>query len=440
MFSDDLVTKVEHSALLLLLLSQNYIESTWCGKELDHFVRTHANDPDKPADVFVVELFPFETFSNVPANIHKLRKRLIHAKFWHQPPDASPRLAGDPTPEESGPVGKLLYWQALYELRNAVDSRLRGLRRDKPTAPATTHVVAPLGDAQPRSAKEPLGTILLADTTEDLVPVRSAVKARLEPEGIVVLPEGDYVGLTAEEFKAELVSDLAKSQLFVQLLSPTVGRKGKGFAAPLPQLQFDGAVEARLPILQWCERLPGPGDINDPEHARLFNTEHLRATNRTSFEREILERLRAIKQAAERARVAEAEPKPSTAKKLIFVDDVAGEPDLNQRLRTFLQAANCNIRSLPQQAPLGNNGIDIAQVLKPCHAGITVFADIAKQVTVFNRLIFFLNQIAELKLPVARWAIYVTSGTAACDLGLASDEVLTINEQQLVDFVKRLER
>lgn len=100
-FSDDLVTKVESSTLLLLLLSQNYIDSSWCGKELDHFIRAHANDPDKPADVFVVELFPFETLANVPANIQNLRKRLIHAQFWHQPPDTSPGLAGDPSPEES---------------------------------------------------------------------------------------------------------------------------------------------------------------------------------------------------------------------------------------------------------------------------------------------------------------------------------------------------
>jgi TIR domain len=64
-FSDDLVTKVENSALLLLLLSQNYIDSKWCGKELEHFIRTHANDPEKPADVFVVELFPFNTFDKV---------------------------------------------------------------------------------------------------------------------------------------------------------------------------------------------------------------------------------------------------------------------------------------------------------------------------------------------------------------------------------------
>lgn len=271
--------------------------------------------------------------------------------------------------------------------------------------------------------------------------MRSAVNAALEPEGVLVLPEGDYVGLTPEEFKAALTGDLARSELFVLMLSPTVGRIGKGFAAPLPQLQFDGAVAAKLPIVQWCERLPAPADIVDAGHARLFNTAFLRATNRTAFEREILEQLRTLKQAAERDRTAaQAEPARGSAKKLIFIDDVAGEPDLNQRLRAILQGANCGIRNLPQQAPLGNNGIDIAQVLKPCHAGITVFADSAKRDTVFNRLIFFLNQIAESSLPVTRWGIYVTPWTASCDLGLASDDVIRIDEQQLAHFLRGLER
>lgn len=426
----------------MLLLSQNYIDSTWCGKELDHFIRTHANDPEKPADVFVVELFPFDTFANVPPNIHNLRKRLIHAQFWHQPADASaPLLAGDPSPQESGPEGERRYWRALHELRNAIDLRLRALRRDQPSSFVAAGKLDSPSVTTQQSATPTLGTVLLADTTEDLVPLRSAVKAALEPEGVVVLPEGDYVGLSPEEFKTEFSRDLARSELFVQLLSPTVGRRSKGFAAPLPQLQYDRAVAAELPILQWCERLPGPGDIADPGHARLFNTAYLRATNRTAFEHEILARLRARKQAAERAQTATAtEPAPVAARKLIFIDDVAGDPALNERLRTILHGANCGIRSLPQQTPLGNNGIDIAQVLKPCHAGITVFADSAKRDTVYNRLIFFLNQIAESRLPVVRWGVYVTPGTAGCDLGLASDDLIAIDEQHVADFVRGLER
>jgi hypothetical protein len=440
-FSDDLLTKVKGSTLLLLLLSQNYIDSEWCGTELDHFVRTHANDPNKPTDVFVVELFPFKTFANVPTNIQNLRKRLIHAQFWHQPADASaPLLAGYPSPQESGQESERRYWQALQELRHAIDERLRALRPDQ----SSVSVAVPTADASTApaqsSTKPVLGTILLADTTDDLVPLRSAVKAALEPEGVAVLPEGDYVGLTREEFNTEFARDLARSDLFIQMLSTTAGRTGKGFTAPLPQLQFDGAVAAKLPILQWCERLPGPGDIADPGHAKLFNTAYLRATNRTAFEREVLERLRAMKQAAERERKADqAEPQQVTGRKLIFIDDVAGEPDLNQKVRAILESANCRFRSLPQHASLGNNGIDIAEVLKPCRAGITVFADRAKRDTVFNRLIFFLNQIAKSRLPVERWGIYVTPGTAGCDLGLASDDVISIDEQRLADFVRELE-
>jgi hypothetical protein len=84
-FSDDLVTTVGNSTLLLLVLSQNYIDSKWCGKELDQFIRMHANDPEKPTDVFVGELFPFETFTNVPANIQNLCKGLsMHSSGINQ--------------------------------------------------------------------------------------------------------------------------------------------------------------------------------------------------------------------------------------------------------------------------------------------------------------------------------------------------------------------
>ncbi len=440
-FSDDLEAKVQGSTLLLLLLSQNYIDSTWCGKELDHFIRTHAKDPDKPTDVFVVELFPFHTFTKVPANIQHLRKRLIHAKFWYQQANASaPRLDGYPTPQESGLESGGRYWNALHELRNAIDSRLRAMRQDEPLSSVAVGKADLSLVATEKSPKPALGTVLLADTTDDLVPLRSAVKAALEPEGVVVLPEGDYVGLMPEEFKTEFGRDLARCELFIQMLSPTVGRTGKGFIAPMPQLQFDGAVAAKLPIMQWCERLPSPGDIADPGHTKLFNTEYLRVTNRTAFQREILAKLHAIAQEAEAARTAPSvQPTCAPIKKLIFVDDIAGEKDLNDKLRAWLRSANCDVRGLPPKVILGNNSIDLVQVLKLCRAGITVFADGAKLETVYNRLVFFLNQIAESRLPVKPWGIYVTADTADCDLGLTSDQVITITEGQLADFVSGLE-
>ncbi|NGZ10802.1 MAG: TIR domain-containing protein [Nitrospira sp. LK70] len=173
-FSDDLVMTVGNSTLLLLLLSQNYIDSRWCGDELDHFVRIHANNPDKPADVFVVELAPFHILVNVPANIQKLRERLIHAQFWYRPAGASaPQLAGYPTPQESGPEGEHRYWLVLDELRNAIDSRLRdsrsALRSGQPISTAAKEAVV-------------VCDIFISYTSEDRDRVRSLAQA-LERQG-----------------------------------------------------------------------------------------------------------------------------------------------------------------------------------------------------------------------------------------------------------------
>ena len=468
-FSADLVNKVERSSLLVLLLSQNYIDSEWCGKELEHFVRAHSTpaadavdavDAPAPRDVFVVELFPYESFTSVPPAIQQLRKRLIQAKFWYQPREASaPSLAGYPSALESGPEGQAHYWRVLNGLRVALDTRLRALRAQRPAAPdaaylatrpaapstgTSTAAACPPLTSPPSPPRPSLGTVLLADTTDDLEAQRTAVRLALAPEGIVVLPEGDYVGLTPPEFEAAIAADLARADLFVQLLSPTPGRKPRGFDAPLPQLQYQRASQARLPMLQWCERQPAAGEIADAAHAELFKTAFLRATHRSDFETTVIGQLRAQKDLRDRAAAAAAAaPAPDAAgtrvaKRLIFVDDAAGETLLSDRLRAIIRAQNCSVRSLPAGAPLGNNGIDIKELLRPCLAGITIYADRSKYATAYNRLVYFLNQLADGNLPLARWGVVLQQGTVASEFGIESDEVVPLDEHGLANFLSGL--
>jgi hypothetical protein len=440
-FGNELLTKVERCALLVILLSQNYIDSTWCGQELEHFIRTHSADPNRPSDVFVVELFPYERLMQVPPNIQLLRKRLIHAKFWYQRRDAfEPSLAGYPSARECEPEGREHYWNVLNELRVALDSRLRMLRSRPEPSPASSRVLTPGSQPPPSRANDTLGTVLLADTTEDLEAQRNAVRIALEAEGIVVLPEGDYVGLMAPEFDAAITNDLGRADLFVQLLSPTPGRKGKGFEAPLPQLQFRHAQRVRMPILQWCERLPTAEQIADQAHACLFETETLRATHLAEFKTTIVERLCA--ETALRQRTAEPHepnrPLSRPHKRHVFVDDLAGEADLSERLRAIIRGQDYDVRSLPGGVPLGNNGIDIKELLRPCQAGITVYTDHSKYATAYNRLVYFLNQVAEGGLPLARWGVYLQQGTVASEFGIESDEVVPIDEHGLADFLRML--
>jgi hypothetical protein len=291
-----------------------------------------------------------------------------------------------------------------------------------------------------RCARGRIGTVLLADTTDDLEAQRNAVRIALEAEGSRVLPEGDYVGLTAPEFDTALAADLAAADLFVQLLSPTVGRKVKGFNAPLPQLQFDLAQARGLPILQWCERLPAADQIADCAHARLFDTEFLRATHLEDFKGIIIERLRADRATRERGALpAQSVEAPSTPlQRQIFMDDLAGEPALADRLRRIIRGQDYAVRSLPAGAPLGNNGVDIKELLRPCRAGITIYTDRSKYATAYNRLVYFLNQIADGGLPLARWGIYLQEGTVASEFGIESQEVVPIDEPGLADFLRGL--
>lgn len=124
-FSDTLISKVKSSTLLVIFLSQNYAKSDWCGKELAHFIQAHSNNPEKPVDVFVVELFPYEQLTGLPENIQNIRKHNIHAKFWVQPIDGSvPILAGYPTPNDNDDKVRIHYWNSLNSLRSAIDARL----------------------------------------------------------------------------------------------------------------------------------------------------------------------------------------------------------------------------------------------------------------------------------------------------------------------------
>jgi len=438
--SDELLRRVEQSRLLVLLLSRNYIESNWCGKELEHFIRTHAGNPEKPGDVYVVELLPFEDLKPVPPIIQTVRKRLIHAKFWYQTAGAgAPLLSGYPTPRDSGSEGAFHYWRVLTALRDAIDDRLRAMRDSEPSVQPAAESRSVPKDAKPEPAVGSLGIVLLANTTEDLEAQRMAIKVALEPEGIVVLPEGDYVELTPPEFDAAIASDLERADLFVQLLSPTVGHKRKGFSAPLPQLQFQHAQAARRPIMQWSELLPTQGSIADAAHAKLFETEFLRVTHREGFKTEIIERLRAEK--ARRERPLAALPLGHAArpdKTLIFVDDLASVPALTDRLRIIIREQNCNVRSLPRNATLGNDGIDVKELLRVCRAGITIYADPTKYTATYNRLVYFLNQVAENRLELERWGVYLEQGTVASEFGIESDDVVAIDEESFGEFLRGL--
>lgn len=432
-FSTDLLTTLGQTSILLLLLSQNYVDSEWCGKEVEHFARLNGLDDACKAAIFVVELVPFERLSGVPSTILSLRKRFINAKFWYQGLEMSePSLAGYPSPAESGPEARTHYWKVLNELRAALDLRLRGLRGA--SGARVPETAAPIAEAKAEGRPADLGTVLLADATEDLEAQHAAVRMALEPEGIRVVPAGDYVELNPSEFREAFAEDLDRADLFVQLLSPAAGRKGR-HDAPKPQLQHRWATAAGKPVLQWSRSLPGAGEVADPAHAALFETTTLRVTHLDDFKTEVIEKLRSLKAPRVQAPISAR----GLSDRQIFLDTVSSDESLTERLRAILRTHSYELRSVPADLPLGYGGIDVKDLLRPCRAGLTIYTDKSKQVMACQRLWYLLRQVTEARLPVARWGVYLCDGTVASEFGIESDQVVQVDEKNLGDFLRGLD-
>jgi hypothetical protein len=449
-FADDLLVKVANSRVLVLLLSQNYVESTWCGKEVEHFVRTHAADPDKPRDVYVVELLPFEELTNVPPVIHSLRKNLNASKFWRKAIDRSAiELSGYPSPTQTSPDAQAHYFTAIRELQDPIDRRLRQPPDARPVAGSTSVADAAVPTAAPGMAPEAtrplLGTVWLADVPDDLDTARNKVRDGLKAEGIAVVPEGDYRGLGHAEFRKAAADDLARCDLFVQLLSTTAGRQDADFPAPRPQLQYQVALAAGKPIMQWTKQMPAPDDDDiDDRHAELFKTATLRVTNREDFVSEVIARMRQIQrdrqerqQAASRTAAA---PVTGPRRRAIFVDDLAGGPEVYDKLATLMRDKDYDVYGLPPGAPLVDGGIDVPGILRPCEAGIVIFTETQKLAPTYNRLIYLINEVNKMGTGSAfkRWGVYLEEGTVESKFRIRSKDVVSIDPQGLDRFLDTL--
>ena len=240
------------------------------------------------------------------------------------------------------------------------------------------------------------------------------------------------MGRSATEFAAAFARDAQSSLLFVQLLSPTPGRVPRGATRPLPQLQFTAAKEADLTIMQWCAAVSESYVIADPAHHALFRTPFLYAVNLERFKDEVIKKYGEL---GEQNKVSSQSPAEAQGigKNWLFFDDLVGEETLSQQIRSIIKKANYQIRSIPRNPDRAQDEIDktgIKELLTPCRAGITMYADRRDQRTVGSRLIRFINQVAEGNLRLSRWGVYFAPPPDKVDVlsefGIDSEDVICI--------------
>lgn len=291
-FTNEIRDGIVHSATLLVVMSDGYLDSEWCLKELSSFVESQG-PAAREGRIFVVhrDEIPFEKW---PSELRELNGYPFYSRD-QQTGDAMPLAVPKPDPQEKE------YFARLHRLRDQLAGQLKKMQASRSPSSAGSDpdsagsVPVVIDDAQKAE------TVFLAEVTGDLYETREQMETYLTQTGLRVLPSRFYHRAPAE-FQEELDHDLARSALFVQLLgrypSPRTDNLPRGYEG----LQAERAAVAGVPILQW--RIPSleAESVRDPGHRDMVFAETVLATDLEEFKRIV----------GEQARKSAAQPDHST--------------------------------------------------------------------------------------------------------------------------------
>ena len=256
--------EVKRSALFVAVLSPGYAASEFCRLELETFLRTAGVASERLFVVYKEKLV--ESRHPMPEALRRPRKY----EFWDLDKNNKPRVLGWPQPLFNNPDDRP-YFLMVEDLCKEMAEKLDELKK---RSPQPTPAIAAVEDSAPiRVATTSPRSVLLAETTDDLIRKRDDARRYLEQAGLAVLPGGSYYGLARVDYEKAVLSDLSNCTAFVQLLGPELGRSLGDVPDGFGWLQYELAKQQRRPILQWrSPDLKELDDVEDERQKRLLET------------------------------------------------------------------------------------------------------------------------------------------------------------------------
>ena len=328
------------SSTLLVILSRGYLESPWCRLELETFLKLH---PDASSRIFVVYRGRLEVGQRPPAF-----EGVRGYQFWEEGKGRSIRIWGDPAPD---PMHDADYYSLIDDLSQDMADLLDSLKTLAPAtvsingsgaapapasvpkataapasvpmvtaAPALVQTAAPAPASVPMVAPIPdefLGTVFLAQTTDDLIAARNSVRRHLQGVKLRVLPETWY-SHDPDTFARSAEADLAQCDVFVQLLGEVAGSRSPDLPHGFNGLQHELALRSRKPMLQWRPSTLDLSTVEEEDHRQLLEGETVIACGIEDFKKMIVDRMVTLK-----APAPEPPPKVKNVARqntLVFVD------------------------------------------------------------------------------------------------------------------------
>ncbi len=213
-------TTVEHSSILISVLSPGYVHSEWCSRELDLFCQAARKSGGlvmgTQSRIIKVIKTPVERSANYNELVDLIGYPFYQLDERGTPCEFDARL---------GETSRQQFLAKVNELAYDVCSMLERLTGKS----SGRECVAP-----------PSGAVLyLAETTSDLAPFCDQVRRELEQSGHVVLPRGN-IGHTAD-YVERAKENLRRAAVSVHPIGKSYGIVPEGHDRSILELQYDAA-------------------------------------------------------------------------------------------------------------------------------------------------------------------------------------------------------
>lgn len=305
LFDAQIEQQLDRSAIFVTVLSQHYLSSAYCRKELQTFGQHHIARGDLQVDHLsrIVKVYrraidraDLRRFVDLPELIPEVDGSTGYELYYVDDGGVDRDVLLDPA--RAG-----LYWQRADDIALAIKRMLDSTDDAQAAAPAPAATAAP-------------PVVYLARTASDMKDWREALQRELEDRGCRVLPDGEPPE-EAQAYAAAVRADLQQALLSVHLVGARYGSipEGADTSGVVLQAELALAQPGALRSILWSPPDITPERVTEPRQRefidRLEQADFER--DRAEFVRSSIEQLKSLLIDRLRPAPAAATPAPMTA-------------------------------------------------------------------------------------------------------------------------------
>ena len=241
-FADVLVDELHKSAVLISVLTPSYVESEWCLREVEEFVRAAeaaggVKIGKSQKRIFKVEKTPVDRSRHPPILQGQTGYRFyIKDKEKGRPSELA--LAAD------NPEKRAKALEVIEDLAYHIIGTLKAMTGTE--APVDSPAAADSGESAEKTVTavdEPRPVIYLAETSFDISQERTEVRRELQGQGYRVVPEGQLPVTSPDQFDDAVRECLEQSQLVIHMIGAELAHSPAGHRDDVVVLQNSLAAE-----------------------------------------------------------------------------------------------------------------------------------------------------------------------------------------------------